>query len=119
MKIFAIAIVLLLAALPAHAQRANGKIDCKATGKDFVYDCTIRLTQAGVDVGCVVGGDVFLPSQLLQLLQHLPSLTELAGQPVGFPQLGQVESIGGDQHDRPLQLRQALFHQAILQIRPS
>jgi len=47
MKIFAIAIVLLLAALPAHAQRANGKIDCKATGTDFVYDCTIRLTQAG------------------------------------------------------------------------
>ena len=47
MKIFAIAIALLLAALPAHAQRANGKIDCKATGKDFVYDCTIRLTQAG------------------------------------------------------------------------
>lgn len=47
MKRLCFALALFLAALPAHAERAKGEIDCKATGRDFVYDCTIRLTQAG------------------------------------------------------------------------
>jgi hypothetical protein len=47
MKALGISIALLLAAHPAHAQRASGKIDCKATGQDFVYDCKLHLAQAG------------------------------------------------------------------------
>ena len=61
MKAFYAAIALLLAALPVHAQRAKGEIDCKATGRDFVYDCTIRLTQAGKplkDAKVTLGADM-------------------------------------------------------------
>lgn len=39
--------MLLLAVLllpgTALAQKANAKLDCKYTGKDFIYDCVIRL----------------------------------------------------------------------------
>ena len=27
----------------AFAQKTNAKLDCKYTGKDFIYDCVIRL----------------------------------------------------------------------------
>ena len=43
----ATALLLLLAALPVHAQRAQADLECKATGTDFVYDCTLRLSRAG------------------------------------------------------------------------
>jgi len=43
----ATALMLLLGALPVHAQRAQADLECKATGADFVYDCTIRLSRAG------------------------------------------------------------------------
>ncbi len=47
MKTCIVATVLLLAAVPAHAQRAQAELECKSTGEDFVYDCTVRLAQAG------------------------------------------------------------------------
>jgi hypothetical protein len=63
MKAFWIAGALLLAALPAHAQRAKGEIDCKATGTDFVYDCTVRLTRAGKPLtGAIVTVGADMPS---------------------------------------------------------
>jgi hypothetical protein len=42
-----LAALLALAALPASAQRAQAQLDCRFTGTDFVYDCTIRVTRAG------------------------------------------------------------------------
>ncbi|MSP97319.1 MAG: hypothetical protein EXR29_08885 [Betaproteobacteria bacterium] len=42
-----LAIALLILAFPVQAQRAQGAIECKPMGTDFVYACTIRLTQAG------------------------------------------------------------------------
>ena len=49
------------AASPALAQRASAVLDCKPTGKDFVYDCTIALSQAGKPVAgaqITVGADM-------------------------------------------------------------
>ena len=34
---------ILLAALPAHAQRIQAELACKHTGKDFTYDCLLTL----------------------------------------------------------------------------
>ncbi|HYD57247.1 MAG TPA: FixH family protein [Burkholderiales bacterium] len=41
MKIL-LALILFLP-LPALAQKVRGEMDCRFTGTDFVYDCTIRL----------------------------------------------------------------------------
>ncbi len=40
-------LALILAALPASAQRVQGQLDCRFTGVDFVYDCVIRLARGG------------------------------------------------------------------------
>lgn len=37
----------LLAPHTALAQKTDGKLECRHTGRDFVYDCLIRLTRAG------------------------------------------------------------------------
>jgi len=34
-------------AMPAAAQRPQASLECKSTGTDFVYDCTIRLVRDG------------------------------------------------------------------------
>jgi hypothetical protein len=48
------ALVLLALLLPAaaFAQKTSARLECKPTGKDFVYDCLIRLEPhvAGVQV---------------------------------------------------------------------
>ena len=31
----------------AAAQRVDANLDCKYTGKDFIYDCVIRLSRGG------------------------------------------------------------------------
>lgn len=36
-------LALLLFPLASHAQKVRGELECKFTGTDFVYDCTIRL----------------------------------------------------------------------------
>jgi hypothetical protein len=43
------ALCLIFLALPplAYAQAPKADLDCKATGEDFVYDCTIVLTRGG------------------------------------------------------------------------
>jgi hypothetical protein len=38
-------LILALAASPALAQRVQGDMSCKATGKEFIYDCVIRLAR--------------------------------------------------------------------------
>lgn len=38
---------LLLVCAQAWAQRLNGKLDCKYTGTDFIYDCRIALQRGG------------------------------------------------------------------------
>lgn len=51
---------LLLPAL-AHAQTPQADLRCIATGTDFVYDCTIRLSRAGKPlegVQITVGADM-------------------------------------------------------------
>jgi hypothetical protein len=42
-----LAFLALLICEEAFAQRAEAKLDCKFTGTDFVYDCTIRLVRGG------------------------------------------------------------------------
>jgi hypothetical protein len=36
-----------LVSVQAVAQRTDAALDCKYTGKDFVYDCTIKLERGG------------------------------------------------------------------------
>lgn len=38
-------LALLLFPLVSHAHEARGEMECRFTGTDFVYDCTIRLTR--------------------------------------------------------------------------
>jgi len=38
---------LLAFSVLAHAQTPKAELQCKPTGEDFVYDCTIRLTRGG------------------------------------------------------------------------
>ncbi|MGH8723728.1 MAG: FixH family protein [Burkholderiales bacterium] len=40
-------LILLLVPLHAFAQRPHADLECKFTGTDFVYDCTIRLSRGG------------------------------------------------------------------------
>ncbi len=40
-------LILALLPAPAFAQAPKADLHCKSTGTDFVYDCTIRLTQGG------------------------------------------------------------------------
>ena len=42
-----LALLLVLASLPAAAQRAQAALACRFTGTDFVFDCTIRLSRSG------------------------------------------------------------------------
>jgi hypothetical protein len=35
----------LLLPLASHAQRVRGDMECRFTGTDFVFDCTIRLSR--------------------------------------------------------------------------
>jgi hypothetical protein len=56
--------LLLIAAFfapAAFAQKLQASLDCKSTGTDFVYDCTIRLARAGKPLSGVqvtVGADM-------------------------------------------------------------
>ncbi len=43
----AIFAILALCAGLAHAQAPKANLQCKFTGTDFVYDCTIRLSRGG------------------------------------------------------------------------
>ena len=47
MKSFLLLALLSAAAAPAYAQRASATLDCKPTGRDFVYDCAIALSRSG------------------------------------------------------------------------
>jgi hypothetical protein len=38
---------LLLVSVEAVAQKTDATLDCKYTGKDFVYDCMIKLERGG------------------------------------------------------------------------
>jgi hypothetical protein len=48
----------LLAAAPALAQRIEANLDCSYTGKDFIYDCLIRLEPPMQDVQVTLGADM-------------------------------------------------------------
>ena len=50
-----------LAALPAAAQGTRAELDCKFTGKDFVYDCVVHLARGGAPLAGVelsIGADM-------------------------------------------------------------
>jgi hypothetical protein len=54
-------LLLLFVSLPAAAQRAQAELQCKFTGTDFVYDCTIRLKRAGAPLAgaqVTIGADM-------------------------------------------------------------
>ncbi len=42
-----LACVLLLVSLEAFGQKADAVLDCKHTGKDFIYDCRIKIDRGG------------------------------------------------------------------------
>ncbi len=42
-----LALFLVLVSGQAFSQKLNAKLDCKYTGTDFVYDCTITLQRGG------------------------------------------------------------------------
>jgi len=49
------------ASAPALAQRAQAELSCRFTGRDFVYDCVIRLSRGGKPVAgaqVVIGADM-------------------------------------------------------------
>jgi YtkA-like protein len=54
----ALFLILLLFPLQGVAQRVQAKLDCKFTGTDFVYDCTILLTPPLAGVQITVGADM-------------------------------------------------------------
>jgi YtkA-like len=48
----------LVLPLAAFAQKTAAKLDCKYTGTDFVYDCTIRLEPAIAGVQITMSADM-------------------------------------------------------------
>jgi YtkA-like len=50
--------VILCISPPAWAQKTNARLDCKHTGKDFIYDCLIRLDPPVEGVQVTVGADM-------------------------------------------------------------
>lgn len=42
-----IGLILISAAFPVFAQRAQGELSCKPTKTDFIYECTIKLARGG------------------------------------------------------------------------
>lgn len=54
-------LILLFAASPAAAQRVDAKLDCKYTGMDFIYQCSVHLRRGGEPLSGVqvtVGADM-------------------------------------------------------------
>jgi YtkA-like protein len=57
----ALPLLFLFLAQSVMAQKTDAKLDCRHTGKDFIYDCTIKLDQGGQPLGGVqltVGADM-------------------------------------------------------------
>ena len=44
--------------MPAWAQKTSATLDCRYTGKDFTYDCAIRLAPPTPGVQVSVGADM-------------------------------------------------------------
>jgi hypothetical protein len=40
-------LIFLFISAPVLAQRTEADLDCKYSGKDFIYDCVIRLSRGG------------------------------------------------------------------------
>lgn len=53
-------LLIMLAFLSPHAlaQKTNARLDCKYTGKDFIYDCAIRLQPPMEGVQITVSADM-------------------------------------------------------------
>jgi hypothetical protein len=51
-------VVFLLLPLQTFAQKIEAKLDCRHTGKDFIYDCTIRLEPPMEGVQVTLGADM-------------------------------------------------------------
>lgn len=46
---------------PAFAQKLDARLDCKFTGKEYIYDCTIKLSRGGAPLAgaqITVGADM-------------------------------------------------------------
>lgn len=50
--------LLFLVSPAAFGQKTAAALECKYTGKDFIYDCIIRLTPPNPDVQVTVGADM-------------------------------------------------------------
>jgi len=51
----------MLLSFDVNAQKVAADLECRYTGKDFIYDCTVRLTRGGEPLSAVqvtVGADM-------------------------------------------------------------
>jgi hypothetical protein len=74
--------LLLLLAPPAWAQKVRGDLECRFTGTDFVYDCTVRLERGGKPLQGVrisIGAD--MPS--MPMAHNLKPVVARAGKAPG------------------------------------
>lgn len=59
----ALFLILLLAASPAAAQRAQAEMRCAHSGTDFIYDCVLEVRRAGEPVsGLAISVGADMPS---------------------------------------------------------
>jgi YtkA-like len=57
----ALLLLFLFLAQSVMAQKTDAKLDCRHTGKDFIYDCTIKLERGGeplAGVQLTIGADM-------------------------------------------------------------
>jgi hypothetical protein len=57
----ALFLILAATALPLHAQGIAAELDCRFTGKDFVYDCVVHLARGGTPLSgaqVAIGADM-------------------------------------------------------------
>jgi len=70
----------LMAPQAALAQKTDATLDCKPTGKDFVYDCLIRLNPALAGVQITLGADMPSMPMAHQVKPVKASPTETPGE---------------------------------------
>jgi hypothetical protein len=58
-----LALLAAFACGPAMAQKLDARLDCRHTGKDFIYNCTIKLARGGEPLsGAQIMVDADMPS---------------------------------------------------------
>jgi hypothetical protein len=78
-----LALLAALACQPLWAQKVDAKLECRHLGKDFVYDCTIKLTRGGEPLSglqVTVGADMPSMPMAHQIKPVKAQPTKIAGE---------------------------------------